>query len=55
MNAPHVVVCPQDLVVLTRWMANELYAADTIADAVEKPWCWLEELHQAKADLEATS
>lgn len=43
----------QDLIILTRWMADQLYSADTIADAIETPWHWQEELAQAKADLEA--
>jgi hypothetical protein len=42
-----------DLITLSRWMADELYSADAIADAIETPWLWDEELAQAKVDLEA--
>lgn len=38
-----------DLVLLTRWMADENYDADDIAYAVEKPWKYIDELASAEA------
>lgn len=54
-TSEHTTITHQDLIILTSWMASELYSADTIAEAVRKPWNWLEELKQAKTDLEAAS
>ena len=36
---------------LTSWMVTEGYDADSVAEAVRKPWAWADELEQAKADL----
>lgn len=39
----------QDLVVLTRWMAEQgLFTADEVADAVEKPWKYADLLELAR-------
>ena len=38
-----------DLVTLTRWMAENSYTGEDIADAVEKPWKYGAELTRAKA------
>jgi hypothetical protein len=50
----HVVISHQDLIILTRWMAVEGLDAHEVADAVEKPWNWREDLAQAKAELKAS-
>lgn len=41
-----------DLVVLTAWMAQQGYAAHTVAEAVEKPHKWVPELRVARAILD---
>lgn len=37
-----------DLIRLTAWMAEHGYTAENIAEAVEKPWHWTDELARAK-------
>lgn len=37
-----------DLILLTRHMADDGYDADSVADAVEKPWKYADELQAAR-------
>lgn len=39
-----------DLITLTRWMAQNGYSADDVAYAIEKPHKYLDELKAAKGD-----
>jgi len=48
---PACLFTHNDIVTLSRWMWSEAYDTDTILDAIEKPWCWVAELAQARADL----
>lgn len=42
-----------DVVLLSRWMADQGSTADEVACAVEKPWNYGDELERAKAGLPA--
>jgi len=44
-------VSHDDLIILVDFMVYEEYSKSDIAEAVRKPWNWVEELIQAKADL----
>lgn len=45
----HITISHHDLIVLTTWMANELYSAEAIAEAVRKPWNYQAEILLAKS------
>jgi len=54
-----LVLARDDLIILTDWMAGDdysdgsNYSARDIADAVERPWKYRDELAEAKAALKA--
>ncbi len=47
MTAPRWFQVHDNLVTLTRWMADNGYTADDLAYAVEKPWKYEDEWRQA--------
>jgi len=55
MTVPLMKAKRDDLIILTAWLAANGYDADTVAEAVRKPWNWLEELGDAKAELTGRS
>lgn len=44
----------ENLVTLTRWMADDGRSAYEVADAVEKPWKFTDEFKFARYDLQGT-
>jgi hypothetical protein len=54
-TSSHIVISHHDLIVLARHMATEGYDGHEIADMIEKPWNYRDELTQAKADLTGRS